>query len=445
MRSRSTAWWADALVAAAAFVVLALSAGGTTSIDVISADLGAWQIARTGEPSFESKDAVPLERELVDRLFWHDGPTGEVTVARSPGVLAAGVPAYWVAKRFGHSPFSHVPGALTAALLVAAALFFLLRALDGLLSWSARLAAGLVFVFATPVWSVAADNMWTHTVTVPALLGMAWAARTGRWWMAGLAGGVALWGRAHAALVVGILGVAIAVVRRRPAVAVRMAVPSLALLALAAGWSRWLYGSWNPAGPYRTPGEYARDAATDGLLGNLVNLAGLLVAPDRGLLVWTPVLLLLAPAVARGWREAPDWSRALAAGGAVYLLVQCLLNVFHGGDAFWGYRLPLETLACAAPVYAVTAHRAGRIARVLLAPVIAAQALAIGFGALVGVHLVSQDDAWTRNSFVAAADVLPALWVVMAIVMAGAAYARRSWRRSALAGSDPAAEIPVPG
>lgn len=441
MRSQSTPWRRDLLIAVAAFAVLVVTAAGPNPcVDVVAATLGSLQLVLTGAPVFPSLDAVPFERDLTDRLFWATTPSGDVAVARSPGVIAAGVPAYFVRDVLtGNESFSLLPGGITAAVLVAVGAFFLLRTLDGLVTRRVQLLAAGTFVFATPVWSVAADNMWTHTVTVPALLGLAWAARSERWWLVGVFGGIALWGRTHTALVVAIVGVAVAVARRQPAVAVKTAVPSLSALGLASVWSQWIYGSWNPAGAYFTPVGYVRRASGYEPEEVLATLAGLVVSADRGLLVWTPILLLLAPAVARGWRDTPDWSRAMALGGVAYLLVQSFLNPFHGGDAFWGYRLGLETLTCLLPVYALTAHHAGRLARPLLGPVIALQCLAIGFGALSEIHLVPFYDTWHENSFVMALLEAPVLWVIVAIVLAVGVLAGRSWRRS----GPSAAEMPT--
>ena len=100
-------------------------------------------------------------------------------------------------------------------------------------------------------------------------------------------------------------------------------------------------------------------SVSQGGAGYLENLAGFLISPDRGLFVWTPLLLLLLPAVVRGWSSAPDWARWLALGGVTYGIAQVGLNVFHGGDAFYGYRLALEPLAAVTPLFVVSAEHAG--------------------------------------------------------------------------------------
>ena len=114
----------------------------------------------------------------------------------------------------------------------------------------------------------------------------------------------------------------------------------------------------------------------------LLNYLGFFVAPDRGLLVWSPVLLLLAPAIARTWRTTPDWTRWLAVGGLVYTFVQLRLNYFAGGDFFYGYRHGLELVTCLVPVAAVAYERSSRRTQVAICVLVVLQFAAISLGAV---------------------------------------------------------------
>ena len=117
-----------------------------------------------------------------------------------------------------------------------------------------------------------------------------------------------------------------------------------------------MYGSWNPTSAYET--TVFVDYATDRL--SLVNHLGMWVSPGRGILVWTPVILLLLPALARSWRELPDWAKGLLYAGLFYTLLQASLNRFSGGDFVYGYRLGLEFLACAFPGLVIASRHMGR-------------------------------------------------------------------------------------
>src|SRR5262249_54485079 len=156
-------------------------------------------------------------------------------------------------------------------------------------------------------------------------------------------GGVALWGRIHCAIIVAVLGLYVSWRRRDPRIAVQVGATSMASLALMSVWTRAMYGQWNPTSFYDA-GYFDDYAATQKI--DVVNQLGFWIPPDRGILVFTPLLVVLLPALVRGWRELPDWSRALVWGGLAYTLVQGAFNAFQGGDIFFGYRYGLEFLAC---------------------------------------------------------------------------------------------------
>ena len=254
-----------------------------------------------------------------------------------------------------------------------------------------------MFGFATPVWTVSANLMWPHTITVFAIAGMAWAAASDRWWWAGVFGGIGLWGRVHVAMIVAVLGLGVALRRREWGPAVRMAIASCGFLLASSLWIHWMYGTWSPLGAY-DGGAVGQNA--DQYRYSIANQLGMWVAPDRGILLWTPVMLLLLPALVRSWRELPDWSRSLLLGGLLYTVLGGALNTFTGGEGFFGYRYGLEFLACATPALSLSCARAGRIARLCLGPVIGVQLFAFLVGAAIDSAYLPQSAAWHQNAFV---------------------------------------------
>ncbi|HXH77524.1 hypothetical protein [Nocardioides sp.] len=392
------------------FCVCALVYGLTVSTnpspDAFSADFAAWHIARTGEPVPDISDFPLLDDNPIRETWIVETADGREAVGRAPGVIAAAVPAYAILRP---TSISAVPGGLAAALLSAGSvmlLFLLLRDRTG--SRTALVAAGLLG-FASPVWAVAADAMWPHTLTTLGILGMAWAADRRRWWLVGLFGGVALWGRLHAALICGVLGLGLAWARRRPGIAVRVGTAAGSMLALVSVWTRWMYGSWDPTSGYRT-GDFGQRAADNVL--HLANYLGFVVSADRGLLWWSPLLVLLVPAAWRNRRELPDWSRWLAAGGGSYLLSQAVLNRFSGGDHFYSYRTSLELVVSLAPALALSAHMMSDRARRWFTPVAVLQVVLIAPGAVLDSFYVPVADVWWRNAFLDALlrrplDLLP--------------------------------------
>ena len=411
-----------------ALVYLATVATGLVNSDARSASLGGWRIASTGAPWMDDVDVSIADTTDPDtvmydaRVFNFEAPNGHMVVHRSPGVVAAAVPAYWLSGEGpDESEFRIDPGARMAALLAATSVLLLFLTLRSRMRDSEALLATAVFALTTPMWSVVGNSLWTHCITLLGIFGMSWAASRDRWWLVGLFGGIALWGRLHTTLIVAVLGLGVAWSRRRPDIAVKVGVVSGGFLGLASVWSHWMYGTWNPAGGYGSNNleSVATGGFVTGFWNQVANHFGLWVSPDRGVLVWTPLLLLLLPAVVREWRDLPDWARWLPVGGILYMLVQGQLNEFMGGDGFYGQRLGMEFLACVAPAYAFSAHRMGTWARRLCGPVVGLQFAAISVGALSEGFLLHREDAWTDNAFVLALRTLPVVdfWAVLMVVV----------------------------
>ena len=414
------------IVAALCAAVYLLTASySSVSNDVLSANVLSWQIATTGDVEFTDSTYPPIDEHPFRRVWVVATDDGRDVIGRSPGAVALAVPAYLVA---GSDAFSLAPSAVSAALLTAVAVLLLGLTLRDLLPTRDVALAMLVVGIGTPVWSVAADGMWPHTVTVLGICGMAWSARHDRWWVAGLFGGLVLWGRLHAAIIVAIVGLFIAWRRRDPVVAIRVGMASGLMLALQCVWTRAIYGSWSPMSSYNTAPfeDYAGDHRLD-----LINQLGFWISPDRGLLVWTPVIVPLVPALIRNWRSLPDWSSALVIGGLTYTILQGVLNRFSGGDAFYGYRLTLELLACLTPAIALSAPKAGPVARWCFAPLLAIQVVVIAAGAVITGLGTRAEEVWTRHSFFTPLFQTPEvlLAVVLATVAIGVLGAR-IWSRS---------------
>lgn len=422
--------WIGGLLAVLLLALYVATAGATPSVDTASASLQGWRIATTGQPWLEDVDLDALPYDPQDPPWWIGEAAGHDVVFRSPGVTAASTLAY-LGGDDDPARFRVLPASLLAAVLAWLAMLLLYGALHPSLGRRTSLAVTAVVALGTPVWSVAADAMWPHTLTVLGLAGMAYAASRERWLLAGVLGGLGLTGRLHLSLVVGLLGAGTGLLRRRWQVTALVAAGSLPFLLLSAAWSRWLYGQWDPAGGYPQVDAYAGRAASTSPLDSVVNELGLLVSPDRGLLVWTPVIIVLLPALARSWRDQPDWTRALAIGGLAYTGVQGLMNHFAGGETLYGYRLPLELLLAATPALALALPHAGRVARGLLPPLAGLQVGAIALGAVFESPGLVIEEAWTHNAFldlVAGVPVLVVPWLLCGLL--GVLVARASLDRS---------------
>lgn len=154
---------------------------------------------------------------------------------------------------------------------------------------------------ATSTWAISGHALWTHGPAQLVLVGAMLARGAGRHARSGLLMGASI------------------LVRPHPAV-----VP-----AMHTGWTR---RQWRPVA----------------VVGATASLG--LLAPSRGLLTISPFLIPLVPGLPAAWRRAPDWVRAAALGGVVYLLLQLRANpAFGAGFGFVVYRIQLEALTLAAP------------------------------------------------------------------------------------------------
>jgi hypothetical protein len=191
-------------------------------------------------------------------------------------------------------------------------------------------------------------------------------------------------------------------------------------------WSKWMFATWNPGASYDLA---VRKEQADTHVFSVVNQLGALVSPDRGILVWTPVVLLLVPAVVRSWGELPDWSRALLMAGLAYNVVQGCLGSFTGGFLFYGYRYGITFVVCATPALALAAPRMGAVARRLLGPVVGVQLLAFAMGSVFDNLWLDKADVWRANAFFNALLVLGGWgWGLVALFAALGVVGNRVWR-----------------
>lgn len=414
--------WPAAALFVASFLVFSATAGyAVSSSDVWAANFGSWLMVNTGSQQVDGLAMPPLDSSPMRHVWIYELDDGTEVIARAAGVIIAGIPAYWL---FGSSAFSLLPGAITAAFLSALSLVFLYACLSPRLKRREAVLAAVVVGFTTPVWSVGANGLWPHTLTTLGIAGMAWAASRDRWLLVGLFGVVCLWGRPQTAVLILVLGVLVGLLRRDWRIIAKVGVVSAVGLMMLSWWNQLTFGSYSPLGNYDATATLELVEEERGI----VNQLGMWIAPDRGILIWTPVILVLLPAVVRSWRNLPDWSRALVWAGVCYTLVHAWLVEFTGGDSFYGYRFTLELLVCLSPAFALSARQMGPVARLLFAPVLGVQTCVILVGAVNDVLLVPVDRVWRDHSFVVVMSDSPVTTSGLLVVsVAVAALARRVW------------------
>lgn len=308
----------------------------------------AWAFAHLG--TFHLEHVHPLPHNV-----WFSHSHGHVVSNRTVGVILVGVPAAFLM----HSAHQMAPAVLTASLVTAMAganLALLFRRLvaPGRLALSSGIALGL----GTGFWTVAGSELWTHGPDALWLSFALLALSSSRLWLAGGAMGPAILTRPHLAVVAALLGLALAWAHRswRPMLA--FGAPGAAGILLVLLWNKWLFGHATlGGGAYSYAAERLTTAGTHQGSSPLLNfasstlttLAGSLVSPSRGLLTYSPFLLVGVIALARKWRSVPTWTQLSLIAGVAYALVQSRINGFGGGYGYYSNRLMLETLVLSVP------------------------------------------------------------------------------------------------
>lgn len=384
---RSLSAWLDGLRArrAALLVVIPVLvvylATATYSVaqvnDTRAVAVSAWSLGTRG--------TLDLPSQWPDIPWRVDTERGWTVTNRFPGAIVLAAPFYMLlpsdpdpgdAARVSYGP-AGIAAAVSSAAAVAAVFLLLRRSTD---RQSLAVGGALVFAFATATWSVSADAMWTHGPDQLWLaLGLLAVSRDRFVW-SGVAFAAAVFTRPQTAVAAAVVGIYLAARRRslRPVLAIGL-TSALGLFALVA-YSQAVFGTWLPIAGYSTGPVEAVTSAPDSRW--LENIWRALIDRQRGLLVFSPFLIMLAPGVVAARRNAPDWIRGGALAALAYFLVQMQANVFHGGATFFSYRHPLELLTLAAPLL-LLAHQgwaaSRRPRRVMFAVVLA---LSIGLHAI---------------------------------------------------------------
>lgn len=353
------------VVAGPLFVLYLLTATWTLpyNIDAFTNVLTAHEIGVSGDVYLDDYAALAVP-DYIGNISWVV-PTGEGSFASQypPGaaVLAAPLYAVWpggldVIQAKGNNieaPPVEIampplgPAAITAALATAVAIGLLSLVFLRLSDTRSALIGALVAGLATSAWSVAADKLWLHTGDMLWLAVATYLVANQEIW-AGFGYGMAILTRPHTALISAATGLGKAVSQRSIRPVIRIGIGSAAGLAGLVVFNQIVFGSASILGGYGS--AFNERAASLNLIDYLGNVSLALVHPVRGLLVYSPFLLVLVPGLRRAWQVAPAWVKGSAVGGVLYLLLQLKANRYSGGAGFWAYRYPIEMLVAAAPL-----------------------------------------------------------------------------------------------
>lgn len=203
--------------------------------------------------------------------------------------LEAGGMAVGPRRRFLEGDFAGSSGIvelITASAVVSMAAVVVLLFGARLAGWRMALAVALVFAFATPAWSTGSRALWMHGFSMLLLPAGLWAAWSGRWALAGAIFMLAFFIRPTNVVGLGCAGVYGMVAGRRQVA--RFAAGAVAVAAVFVVLNIGMYGTALAPFFFVT----RANSASIGLHPRIGEaLAGNLISPSRGLLVYTPVIL----------------------------------------------------------------------------------------------------------------------------------------------------------
>ena len=284
------------------------------------------------------RGTVVLPEDGVTDPFTRAVPGGRVSIYPVlPALLAA--PVFFVCRLFFDlSPAGlQIAGKLSASFLAALATALLARSFARRVSPAMALGSALVFSLGTSVYSTA-QALWQHpavvlflVIAIEALDRLEASASPGPARLAALGLSLAAASRPAVIPLCATLFVYLLI---------RARARALGLIAIACVPAGAV--AWYNAACFGAPWRFGPENAGGRFFGALPeSLAGLLISPARGLLVFTPVALVAAwGLVSQGRRPL---ARGLMAAAAIHFAFMACWNEWHGGESF-GPRLLTDLL-----------------------------------------------------------------------------------------------------
>jgi hypothetical protein len=334
-------------------------------IDSQPTKLAARALARDGLLTLDRD--VDEKPALAARVSFQKDRHGHTRSAYSPvpSIIAAG-PA-WMVSRLGlvdlnASLAPNLIASVTASLLTAAAVVFVFLAISPLVSRRSALLTAIGLGLGTNYWAEVSRTLWQHE-TVAFGIGLAlWAwlrpaARLtiGYAALGGIGLGLACTCRQHVVPLGAVLLMWLWVRAGLVRAAVAAGIVAAAIGALFVAQYLWfgdvLGGFAAMQRVALLPGAHGVTSAVNA--APWIGALGLLVSPSRGLLLFSPVVMLVAAGARRSLVESPDLRLGwlLAASAAMFVEYACY-SVWWGGFTF-GPRYMLDLLVPLAPAAAL--------------------------------------------------------------------------------------------
>ena len=363
--------------------------------DATAAAWPAWALVHHGTLHLEGfRDLLPPNAWFIA------GAHGHLVSSRMPGVIFIGVPAQAVFAWTGWDPVTS--SVVTAAVVSSGAVAIATLLFRRLSNAAAALVAGGVLAFGTTLWTVAGTELWTHGPDVLWLGAGLLALSAGRTVWSGVLLAPAVATRPHVVIAVAAIAAVVAWQRRSVRVLPALAVPAAIALFSVVAFNWYQFGTATlSGGVYSYAGHAAIVGSGGSFIGSMRDWASMsaafLVSPMRGVLPYSPVVLVSLIGLKGSWRRLPDWGRGAAIGGVLYLLVQARINGIYSSFGFFGYRLTIESVLLWSPLVFVAARELWASGRRLIVFLLAASSIAIqlcgaAFGRVIAVSVNA--DPW---------------------------------------------------
>ena len=365
--------------------------------DSIAAAWPAWALVHHGTLHLEHIANLP-----INPWFLH-GAHGHIVSSRMPGVSLISVPMQALFAWTRLDPMA--PSVATASIVAAAAAANMTLVFRRTSPANVALIGGLVLAAGTCLWTVAGAELWAHGPDALWLSALLLAITRERYWLAGLFGAGAALTRPHLVVAVALIGIALAVGRRTPRPVIALGLPAGLGLVGVVAYNWYLFGTASlDAGSYSYAGKTVISGTGTTFVGSLYAWAdsavGMLISPSRGLLAYSPILLVALLALRSSWRELPDWAKGATVGGLAYFLVQAHINGYEGGSGYYGSRLTIGPMLLWSPLVFVAARKVwsrgyGLVVYLLAAVSVATQLTGAAFGRVITVlRTVDLNRSW---------------------------------------------------
>lgn len=315
--------------------------------DCIVAALPAWKLVNSG--SF-----------ILDEFSHYPGIAparyGNMSIV-APMLQLFSVPFYLIFPSEHPTAF---PSTLAAVFATTLSLIIFYNMLSAQVAKRTALAACLVLALCTPVWGVAAKQLWSHPVNILWIAAALNLLSRDRKFGAGICFALLVLTRQITVLIPVVIVAFMVLSRRDLKEQLRIILPVTAAIALLMVYNLtvWTGVAVQPTGFPSSDLAATIAGGYQPMLSNLSSLSiqlylrrtfELFFSPDIGIFIWSPFIFILTLGLIPAWKESSFLFRASFVSAIFYLLAHITLNRTSGGMVF-NYRYPLESLILATPL-----------------------------------------------------------------------------------------------